>query len=96
MKKNQNNHENDIGGVTTKYRSREEIIYEILLLLSDSPQIKTRIMYRAYLSYEQLRFYETYLIEKRLIEQVIDRIYLTQKGREYLTACQKAQEILET
>jgi predicted transcriptional regulator len=95
MKIAQNNHADD-NSMVNKYRSRDEIIYEILLLLADSPQIKTRIMYRAYLSYEQLKFYEAYLIEKRLIEQIMDKIALTQKGRAYLIACQKAQEILET
>jgi predicted transcriptional regulator len=92
----QQDHENDDSRIVSKYRSREEIVYEILLLLANSPQIKTRIMYRAYLSYEQLRFYEAYLIEKRLAEQITDKISITQKGREYLAACQKAQDILGT
>jgi predicted transcriptional regulator len=95
----QSNHgayDNGTNNVMNKYRSRDEIIHEILSLLADSPQMKTRIMYRAYLSYGQLRFYAGHLIEKGLIEQRTNMLSLTDKGRAYLLAYQKAQQILET
>ena len=50
-----------------KYRSRTEIISLILEIVSQGTT-KTKIMYKAYLSYTQLIQYMSFLIEAKLIE----------------------------
>ena len=68
-----------------KYRSRTEIISMIL----DSVTIgttKTKIMYKAYLSYTQLKEYLSLLEESGMVEyQDGAQIYkITEKGRKFL------------
>ncbi len=65
-----------------KYRSRTEIISIILEIVSLG-STKTRIMYKAYLSYSQLNQYMSFLIENKLIERKPgSELYtLTEKGR---------------
>jgi len=50
-----------------KYRSRTEIVSSILDA-ANGGAIKTKIMYKAFLSYGQLREYLTILIENNLLE----------------------------
>jgi predicted transcriptional regulator len=50
-----------------KYRSRTDIVSQILESAS-SGATKTRIMYRAYLSYAQLKEYIAVLVENGLLE----------------------------
>ena len=50
-----------------KYRSRTEITSMILEIVSHG-STKTKIMYKAYLSYTQLNQYISFLIENKLIE----------------------------
>lgn len=57
---------------------------------------KTKVMYRASLSYTQLKYYEDYLQTNRLIEITEDELWkLTEKGRRYLQACKLADQILK-
>lgn len=68
-----------------KYRSRTEIISMIL----DSVTVgttKTKIMYKAYLSYTQLKEYLSLLEESGMVEyQNGTQIYkITEKGRKFL------------
>lgn len=65
-----------------KYRSRTEIITMILEVASQGVT-KTKIMYKAYLSYSQLNQYMLFLIENKLIEcKPGSELYtLTEKGR---------------
>ena len=50
-----------------KYRSRTEII-SVILEAANGGATKTRIMYKAFLSYAQLKEYLSVLIENNVIE----------------------------
>lgn len=78
------------------YRSKHDIRATILELLSTGPLGRTKILYGAYLSQEQLNQYLAFMTEKGLVEEASDRkIALTQKGRKYLKALQHADAILK-
>jgi predicted transcriptional regulator len=64
-----------------KYRSRTEIVSMILESVRDGAT-KTRIMYKAYLSYAQLKEYLAYLQENGIIryEQGTQVYRITEKG----------------
>jgi predicted transcriptional regulator len=61
-------------GVTTKeYRGRHAIIALMLRNIKDSQgegATKTSIMYKSYLSYAQLKEYLSFLVEKRLVDEI--------------------------
>jgi len=67
-----------------KYRSRTDITSQILEA-ANGGATKTKIMYKAYLSYAQLKEYLTILIESDLIEYIPgDQKYkTTEKGLRY-------------
>jgi predicted transcriptional regulator len=70
-----------------KYRTRDEIIIEMLRLASHEKGIaKTHIMYRLILHHYQLNRYLEYLIDKRLIyfDKKSQRYGITREGVEYL------------
>ena len=50
-----------------KYRSRTEIV-SVMLDAANGGATKTKIMYKAFLSYAQLREYLSVLIENNLLE----------------------------
>ena len=52
-----------------KYRSRTEIVGNILDA-ANGGTTKTKLMYKAYMSYNQLKEYLTILIENNLIEYI--------------------------
>jgi predicted transcriptional regulator len=68
-----------------KYRSRTDIAAAILEVAVDGA-IKTKIMYKAFLSFPQLKEYLSVLEEKGLLDYVAtDREYrTTEKGRQFL------------
>lgn len=68
-----------------KYRSRTDIAAAILEIAVDG-SIKTKIMYKAFLSFPQLKEYLSVLEEKGLLSYVAtDREYrTTEKGRQFL------------
>ena len=68
-----------------KYRSRTDIAAAILEIAIDGA-IKTKIMYKACLSFPQLKEYLSVLEEKGLLDFVaVDREYrTTDKGRQFL------------
>jgi len=68
-----------------KYRSRTEIV-AMILEISSKGASKTKIMYKAYLSYSQLNRYLSFLIEDKLIEYKLElELYtLTEKGERLL------------
>lgn len=76
-----------------KYRSRTEIV-AMILEAANGGSTKTKIMYKAFLSYNQLREYLSVLIENNMIEYLEGSpIYkTTEKG---LTFLQKNNEIEE-
>lgn len=68
-----------------KYRSRTEIV-EMILQATRSGATKTKIMYRAYLSYTQVKEYLSFLLENDLIKyEEGSQIYrITEKGLHFL------------
>ena len=68
-----------------KYRGRTEIVSMILEIASQGTS-KTKIMYKAYLSYSQLNRYLSFLIEDKLIEYKpgLELYTLTEKGERLL------------
>ena len=78
-----------------KYRSRTDIT-ELILEAADGGATKTKIMYKAFLSFAQLRDYLSLLIEKGLIEyeEGIARYRTTEKGLEMLKMCNQINEEL--
>jgi predicted transcriptional regulator len=68
-----------------KYRSRTDIVAN-MLQIAQGGAIKTKIMYRAFLSFPQLKEYLELLTDSGLLEySVEDRQYrTTEKGRHFL------------
>ena len=65
------------------------------MLASATQQVnKTSIMYRANLSYAQLIEHLTYLIEKKMLIKQGGLYFASEKGRAYVDAYQKIQEII--
>jgi predicted transcriptional regulator len=80
-----------------KNRSRTEIVSEILNS-ANGGATKSKIMYKAFLSYGQLKEYLSVLIENNLIEYLDGtQIYkTTEKGLYFLKKCEELQELLPT
>ena len=80
-----------------KYRSRTEIVGNILEA-ANGGATKTKIMYRAFLSYGQLKEYLSVLIENNLIEYIdgTHKFKTTEKGLNYLKMHNEIGELLLT
>ena len=80
-----------------KYRSRTEIVAMILEAANGSAT-KTRIMYKAFLSYAQLREYLSVLIENNLLEYLegSQNYKTTEKGLNFLKMHNEIGELLQT
>jgi Predicted transcriptional regulator len=80
-----------------KYRSRTEILGMILEAANGSAT-KTRIMYKAFLSYAQLREYLSVLIENNLLEflEGSQTYKTTEKGFNFLKMHNEIGELLQT
>ncbi|HEX6671474.1 MAG TPA: winged helix-turn-helix domain-containing protein [Nitrososphaeraceae archaeon] len=79
-----------------KYRSRTEIVSNILEA-ANGGVTKTKIMYKAYLSYNQLREYLSILIENNLIEYLdgTQTYKTTEKGLNLLKMHNEMAELLQ-
>ena len=79
-----------------KYRSRTEIVGNILDA-ANGRATKTKIMYKAFLSYAQLKEYLSVLTENNLIEylDVNQTFKTTEKGRNYLKMHNEMGELLQ-
>ena len=82
-----------------RQRSRcwTEITAAILYSAQDGPVTRTKIMYRAFLSYEQIRGYLSDLMAGELIEPVDESQRLfrtTSRGNEFLRVYEKVQELI--
>jgi predicted transcriptional regulator len=77
------------------YRSRTEIV-AMILNSANGGATKTKIMYNAYLSYNQLKEYLTMLIENELIEYISgNKIFkTTEKGLNLLKIHNEMAELL--
>jgi len=81
-----------------KYRSRTEIV-AMILEAANGGATKTRIMYKAFLSYAQLREYLSVLIENNLLEYLEgSQNYkkTTEKGLNFLKMHNEIGELLQT
>ena len=80
-----------------KYRSRTEIVGNILDA-ANGGATKTKIMYKAFLSYAQLREYLSVLIENNLLEYLdgTQTYKTTEKGLNLLKMHNEMGELLQT
>ena len=80
-----------------KYRSRTEIVGDILEA-ANGGATKTKIMYKAFLSYGQLKEYLSVLIENNLIDYIdgTHKFKTTEKGLNYLKMHNEIGELLLT
>jgi predicted transcriptional regulator len=80
-----------------KYRSRTDIAALILQAANDGAA-KTKIMYKAFLSYAQLKEYLNKLLENGLIEHnKEERIFrITDKGLRFLQLYKQVDELIST
>ncbi len=80
-----------------KYRSRTEIV-SMILEAANGGATKTRIMYKAFLSYAQLKEYLSVLIENNLLEYLEGtQTYKTnEKGFNLLRMHNEIGELLQT
>ena len=76
-------------------RSRTEIV-AIYLMLQTRGETKTKIMYFAFLSYNQLKEYLSVLIENNLIEYLdgANKFKTTEKGLFFLKMHNEMEELL--
>jgi len=77
-----------------KYRSRTDIVNQILEAASGGTT-KTRIMYKAYLSYAQLKEYLSILTENDLLEyeEGKNQYSTTEKGHKFMRTYRHMDEI---
>ena len=80
-----------------KYRSRTEIV-AMILEAANGGATKTKIMYKAFLSYAQLREYLSVLIENSLLEYLegSQTYNTTEKGLNFLKMHNEIGELLQT
>lgn len=80
-----------------KYRSRTDLCAEILRSAAGGETTKTKIMYRAFLSYAQLKEYLSILIENGLLahDSKNQTYQTTEKGRRFLNKVEQIDELME-
>ena len=79
-----------------KYRNRPEIISNILYAANGGAS-KTKIMYKAFLSYAQIKEYLPMLLEKNLLELEEDGKYrTTERGIQFLKMNEEIQDLIES
>ena len=80
-----------------KYRSRTEIV-SMILEAANGGATKTRIMYKGFLSYAQLKEYLSVLIENNLLEYLegLQSYKTTEKGLNLLKMHNEIGELLQT
>ena len=77
-----------------KYRSRTELASNILEA-ANGGATKTKIMYKAFLSYAQLKEYLAILIENSLMSREGDNYKTTSKGIRFLQTTRELGSLLE-
>ena len=79
-----------------KYRSRTEIV-AMILEAANGGATKTKIMYKAFLSYAQLREYLSVLIENNLLEYLegTQTYKTTEKGLNFLKMHNEMGKLLQ-
>jgi predicted transcriptional regulator len=78
-----------------KYRSRSDIVGLLLDAANGGGATKTKLMYKAYLSFNQLKEYLTLLVGNDLIEYEVGRMTYrtTEKGMRLLHLQNKIDEV---
>jgi predicted transcriptional regulator len=78
-----------------KYRSRSEIMAQIVRA-AEGGATKTQIMYKAYLSYDQVKEYLQFMLEKGLLllDPLNQRYNLTQKSLEFLALQDRIADVV--
>ena len=82
--------------MTIKYRSRTDIVAQILQVVNRHGSVnKTRIMYYAFLSYEQLNEYLAMAVRNGLLEYgtATQTYKITEKGLKYLEIYEQLEEL---
>jgi predicted transcriptional regulator len=79
-----------------RYRSRIEIISKVLDAANGGGATRTKIMYRAYLSYTQMKEYVELLTERGLLSYDLDRqtFRTTEKGLRFLQAYNQISDMI--
>jgi predicted transcriptional regulator len=79
-----------------RYRTRTEIITDILRALSRGSATKTKLMHDTFLSFSQAQDFLSYLVEKRLVN--LDRRYsrytLSERGMELVDVAEGAENLI--
>ena len=80
-----------------KYRSRNDIIAQMLQCVSDRDATVTRIMYQSFLSYAQIKQYLHILTEREFVEyNRARRLYkITKRGSQFLELYKNIDELLD-
>ncbi len=82
--------------MTTHYRDRTEIVRQILDIANGAEDItKTKLMYKVFLSYHQLKEYLILLTEKDLLnyDSITNTYKPTEKGFRLLQLCNELDDI---
>jgi predicted transcriptional regulator len=79
-----------------KYRSRNNIIRDILDAASDGGVTRTKIMYKSYLSFGQLKEYLSFLTDNGLLSYHThtQTFNITEKGLRLLDAYNQMQDMI--
>ena len=77
-----------------KYRSRTDIVSQILDA-ANGGTTKTKIMYKAFLSYAQLKEYLSILVENGLLkyDEAEQKYHITDKGTKFMRVYQHMDEL---
>lgn len=86
-----------------RYRGRDEIITQILEIVNEGSgdihggATKTKIMYKAFLSYAQLKEYLTVLTKSDLLSYEVQthRFKATEKGLSFLKAYDQIEQLMK-
>ena len=81
-----------------QYRDRTEIVRQILEVANDAVNItRTKLMYKAFLSYSQLKEYLTLLIKRDLLiyDSITQTYKITEKGLRLLQFYNELDDIMK-
>jgi predicted transcriptional regulator len=80
------------------YRSRDDIVSVILDAANSGGLTKTKIMYQAYLSHDQMKEYLSVLIENDLLgyDVYTRKFKTTEKGLRFLDAYTQMSDVMKT
>jgi predicted transcriptional regulator len=80
---------------TMQNRQKDELVRDIMSVCNGGAQI-TKVMFHAYVTHKQVKFYLTELIDKGLVTfDSLTRLYCTTpKGLEYLATIERMAELL--